>query len=90
MCCFAPRVLTGAVLECHQAAYIAEAATYAPPASNESAAMMLTANVPLREIADTTKRVSAPPASSPSDWPWSSWRFYFLEDESILAMDRMP
>jgi hypothetical protein len=27
---------------------------------------------------------------SPSDWPWSSWRFYFLEDKSIIAMDRMP
>jgi hypothetical protein len=22
-------------------------------------------------------------------WPWSSWRFYFLNDASILAMDRM-
>ncbi len=28
--------------------------------------------------------------SSPSEWPWSSWRYYFLEDESIIAMDRMP
>jgi putative transposase len=27
--------------------------------------------------------------SSPGDWPWSSWRFYYLEDESILRMDRM-
>ena len=27
--------------------------------------------------------------SSPGDWPWSSWRFYCLEDESILRMDRM-
>jgi putative transposase len=25
----------------------------------------------------------------PGDWPWSSWRFYFLEDASILAMDRL-
>ena len=24
------------------------------------------------------------------DWPWSSWRFYYLEDSSVLAMDRMP
>jgi len=24
------------------------------------------------------------------DWPWSSWRFYCLEDSSILAMDRLP
>ncbi|HEV2245619.1 MAG TPA: hypothetical protein VGW37_03120 [Terriglobia bacterium] len=27
---------------------------------------------------------------SPRDWPWSSWRYYFLEDESIMAMDRLP
>ncbi len=27
---------------------------------------------------------------SPGDWPWSSWRFYYLGDESVLAMDRMP
>jgi hypothetical protein len=26
----------------------------------------------------------------PGDWPWSSWRFYYLEDSSILAMDRLP
>jgi hypothetical protein len=26
--------------------------------------------------------------SSPGKWPWSSWRYYFLEDESIIAMDR--
>jgi len=25
----------------------------------------------------------------PGDWPWSSWRFYFLNDASILPMDRM-
>jgi putative transposase len=25
--------------------------------------------------------------SSPGDWPWSSWRFYFLQDASILRMD---
>jgi putative transposase len=24
------------------------------------------------------------------DWPWSSWRFYFLRDASLLAMDRLP
>ena len=23
--------------------------------------------------------------SSPGDWPWSSWRFYYWEDASILA-----
>jgi len=27
--------------------------------------------------------------SSPSEWPWSSWRYYFLEDSSIIAMDRV-
>ena len=26
----------------------------------------------------------------PGDWPWSSWRFYYMEDSSVLAMDRMP
>lgn len=25
---------------------------------------------------------------SPGDWPWSSWRFYFQEDASIIPMDR--
>ena len=23
----------------------------------------------------------------PGDWPWSSWRFYYLEDSSLLSMD---
>jgi putative transposase len=27
--------------------------------------------------------------NSPGDWPWSSWRFYFLEDTSLMAMDRV-
>jgi hypothetical protein len=27
--------------------------------------------------------------SSPGDWPWSSWRFCYLQDASILRMDRM-
>ena len=27
--------------------------------------------------------------SSPGDWPWSSWTFYYLQDASILRMDRM-
>jgi len=27
--------------------------------------------------------------SSPGDWPWSSWRFYFLTDASLLPMDRL-
>jgi hypothetical protein len=26
----------------------------------------------------------------PSDWKWSSWRFYFLNDASTLAIDRIP
>jgi hypothetical protein len=26
----------------------------------------------------------------PGDWPWSSWRFYFLTDISLLPMDRVP
>ncbi|MGO8733336.1 MAG: hypothetical protein ACLQVM_11145 [Terriglobia bacterium] len=26
----------------------------------------------------------------PGDWPWSSWRFYFLNDISLLPMDRVP
>ena len=24
----------------------------------------------------------------PGDWPWSSWRFYYRGDESLLGMDR--
>ena len=27
---------------------------------------------------------------SPEQWPWSSFRYYHLEDNSLLAMDRMP
>jgi hypothetical protein len=27
--------------------------------------------------------------SQPGDWPWSSWRFYYLEDSSLLTMDRV-
>jgi len=26
----------------------------------------------------------------PGDWPWSSWRYYFLQDASLLAMDSVP
>ena len=26
----------------------------------------------------------------PGDWPWSSWRYYFLQEASLLAMDRVP
>jgi len=26
--------------------------------------------------------------SSPRDWLWSSWRFYFMDDTSLIAMDR--
>ena len=28
--------------------------------------------------------------SSPGDWPWSSCSYYFLQDASLLAMDRVP
>jgi putative transposase len=28
-------------------------------------------------------------AASPEQWPWSSFRFYYLEDISVLAMDPM-
>jgi hypothetical protein len=24
----------------------------------------------------------------PGGWPWSSWRFYYCQDASLLAMDR--
>ena len=29
-------------------------------------------------------------AADPWDWPWSSWRFYYLNDASIMAMDHVP
>ncbi|MBZ5564530.1 MAG: hypothetical protein LAP13_19185 [Acidobacteriia bacterium] len=29
------------------------------------------------------------PVRSPGDWPWSSWRFHFRQDGSILRMDRL-
>jgi hypothetical protein len=28
--------------------------------------------------------------AQPGDWPWSSWRFCYLEDRSVLAMDSVP
>ena len=28
--------------------------------------------------------------SSPDQWPWSSFRFYYLNDSSVLTMDRLP
>ncbi len=28
--------------------------------------------------------------NSPDQWPWSSFRFYFLSDDSVLSMDRLP
>ncbi len=28
--------------------------------------------------------------SEPGEWPWSSWRFYYREDSSVLRMDPMP
>ena len=27
--------------------------------------------------------------SSPDQWPWSSFRFYYLNDSSVLTMDRL-
>lgn len=33
--------------------------------------------------------VKAGLVSSPGEWPWSSWRFYYLEDATILRMDRL-
>ncbi len=29
-------------------------------------------------------------ASSADQWPWSSFRFYYLGDSSLLAMDHLP
>jgi len=29
-------------------------------------------------------------AAQPGDRPWSSWRYYYLGDSSVLAMDRLP
>jgi hypothetical protein len=26
----------------------------------------------------------------PEQWPWSSFRFYFLNDDCVLPMDRLP
>ncbi|MEE8256340.1 MAG: transposase [Acidobacteriota bacterium] len=28
-------------------------------------------------------------AAHPGEWQWSSWRFYYLEDESLLMIDRV-
>ncbi len=28
--------------------------------------------------------------TSPDQWPWSSFRSYFLRDDSILPVDRLP
>ena len=27
--------------------------------------------------------------SSPEEWPWSSYRFYYLQDSSLLSMDAL-
>jgi putative transposase len=27
--------------------------------------------------------------AQPGDWPWSSWRYYYLKGSPVLAMDRM-
>ena len=34
--------------------------------------------------------VNARLVESPEAWKWSSWRFYNLEDTSLLSMDRLP
>jgi len=28
--------------------------------------------------------------AQPGDWPWSSWTYYYLDDSSVLVMDRLP
>ena len=28
--------------------------------------------------------------NSPDEWPWSSFRFYYLNDSSVLTMDQLP
>ena len=33
--------------------------------------------------------VTARLVASPDQWPWSSFRFYYLNDSSVLAMDRI-
>ena len=33
--------------------------------------------------------VTARLVTSPDQWPWSSFRFYYLQDSTLLAMDRM-
>ena len=38
----------------------------------------------------TTIQVERRLVEKPGDWPWSSCRFYYLQDSSVLAMDRMP
>jgi hypothetical protein len=34
-------------------------------------------------------RVTVRLVASTDQWPWSSFRFYYLEDSSVLAMDRI-
>ena len=29
-------------------------------------------------------------AQSPDEWPWSSFPYYYLQDDSIMAMDHLP
>lgn len=47
----------------------------------------------LRENADAERQASSPAAGhreavdEPGDWPWSSWRLYFLNGASLLPMD---
>ena len=46
------------------------------------------------EPAETAQKLDGIPVtrglvSAPGDWPWSSCRFYYGQDASILRMDRM-
>ena len=38
----------------------------------------------VRDIQPEGSRVA-----QPGDWQWSSWRLYFLNDASLLPMDRI-
>jgi hypothetical protein len=33
--------------------------------------------------------VTTRPVPSPDQWPWSSFRYYYLNDSSLLSMDRV-
>ncbi len=54
--------------------------TYAPPAKKRDEKLHYMHNNPVKR--GLVKELG--------DWPWSSWRFYFLNDTSLLAMDTVP